>query len=132
LSLDDNGFDLTQEPKKVFVNLIIWNMKIIETQIYFSGIVSAAVRSLRGLIGSLSENSQKKLESQLKQLKDFSDNGRFTSGDIEEIYQQVSAYLHKTYLAEVNRGIIPSATLNLTAPNPKAKKYPKTLSAAIE
>ena len=101
MSLDNDGFDLTQEPKKVFVNFLIFNMKMIETQIYFSGTVSAAVRSLRGLIGSLSEKSQKTLKPQLQKLTEFSNNGRFTSSDIETIYQVVCAYLHKTYLKDV-------------------------------
>ena len=101
MNLDNDGFDLTQEPKKVFVNFILFNMKIIETQIYFSGTVSAAVTSLRGLIGSLNQQSQKKLKPELEKLKEYASNGRFTRLDIETIYQDVSAYLHKTYLKEV-------------------------------
>lgn len=99
MSFKEN-FDLTQETKKVFANFLIFNMKQIEFQIFFSRDVAAAIRSMRGLIGSLDEKGHKKLDSQLKRLEEF-DAGRGCSRlEIEQIYREICAYLHKAFLRE--------------------------------
>lgn len=127
----EEGFDLTQEPKNVFVSFLIYNMKQIEFQIFFSSHSSSAIRSLRGLIGSLSKEAQKKLKKEYDKLREWDQTGRCTRLDLENVYNTVCAFLHTTYLAEVSRGIIPASTLPSEGPRPKAKKYKKTLPDGV-
>jgi len=75
--------DFTAEPKKVFVNFLIFNLKQIEWQIYFDGTATSAIKSLRGLIGSLDEKSQKKLEKEYAKLVKFNKLGSL----LERVYE---------------------------------------------
>ena len=92
--------DFSGEPRKVFVNFLIFNLKHIEFQLFFGGSPKAAIKSLRGLICSLDGESQKKLDEQLKELIKFDDNKLAFRNDIEKIYRNICAYLHKEYLTE--------------------------------
>ncbi len=94
-------FDFDQEPRKVFINFLIYNMKQIEFQIFFTRKLSPAVKSLRGLIGSLDAKSQKTLKRLYESLVRFDATGNFQRSDVEHIYNEVCAYLHKTYLKEM-------------------------------
>ena len=94
-------FDLTQEPRKVFVNFLIFNMKLIEQKIFFDGEATSAIRPLRGLIKSLDSKSQKRLKPQLDRLLRYERDIRLCSREeIEHTYGEVSTYLHATYLKE--------------------------------
>jgi len=103
MSWGENPADFTGEPKKVFVNFLIFNMKQIEAQIFFGGSARAAIISLQGLIGSLDEKSQKKLVDEYSQLTKFENNGTASKTEIKGIYNKVCAYLHETYLEELHR-----------------------------
>lgn len=94
--------NLSQEPKKILCNFLIFTMKQIQSQIFFEGTVTAAVTSLRGLIKSLDDKSHEALKTELDKLTKFAENGRFTRMDVEELYQSVCAYLHQTYLREIH------------------------------
>jgi len=95
--------DFTGEPRKVFVNFLIFNLKQIEWQIFFGGTATSAIKSLQGLIGSLDGKSQKKLEEEYNQLIKFENNGTCGRNEIINIYRKVCAYLHETYLEELHR-----------------------------
>ena len=123
---EDFGFD--QEPRKMFVSFLIWNINQVEQRLYLFPNTVKAIYALEGLISSLDAKSQKTLEPQLKQLESFHTNFNLCSRTkLKQIYQEVLRYLHRTYLSEVTRGIIPASTLPPTTPKPKAKQYKKTL-----
>jgi len=100
LSWGESPGDFTGEPRKVFVNFLIFNLKQIEAQIFFGGAATTAIKSLRGLIGSLDKKSQKKLEKQYAKLVKFDNNGTCGRNEIEDVYRKVCAYLHEKYLKE--------------------------------
>jgi hypothetical protein len=58
---------------------------------------------LQGLIDSLDEKSQEQLSKQRETLESFH-NGNLDGKDLEQVYKEISCYLHKTYLAEVRYG----------------------------
>jgi len=103
MSWGESPEDFTGEPRKVFVNFLIYNLKQIEWQIFFEGSATSAIKSLQGLIGSLDEKSQKKLEEEYNQLIKFEATGMCGRAEIKEIYRKVCAYLHETYLEELYR-----------------------------
>jgi len=95
--------DFNQEPRKVFINFLIWNIKEIETHLFYGGKMSHAIRLLQGLISSLDQKSQKALETQFGKLIGYESN-LLTLSDRTELvtnYRDVLAYLHETYLKEV-------------------------------
>ncbi len=75
MAFDEINWD--QEPRKVFVNFLIYNMKQIEFQIYFTRKLSPAVKMLRGLLGSLDFDSQATLKEQMEALQRFDATGNF-------------------------------------------------------
>ena len=93
--------DFLGEPRKVFINFLIWNLKEIETQLFFGGRASQAVSRLRGLISVLDVKSQQQLEPQLKKLLEFDGGKPYYKTDVEIIFREVTAYLHETYLKEL-------------------------------
>ena len=96
------GMDLTQEPRKVFVNFLILNINQVEQKIFFSRNHIQAIRPLQGLISSLDSKSQENLKEQLEQLNSFEMNVNLCTRDvITKIYREVLKYLHATYLKEV-------------------------------
>ena len=131
MSWGESPADFTGEPRKVFVNFLIFNLKQIEAQIFFGGSATSAIKSLRGLIGSLDKKSQKRLKDEYDMLIKFENNGTSVRTDIEDAYRKVCAFLHDTYLSEVSRGIIPASTLPSAKPKPTAKQYKRTLSEDV-
>jgi len=116
--------DLTQEPRKVFVNFLILNINQVEQMLYFSRSFISAVRPLRGLIGSLNTQSQEKLEPQLKQLQSFEANINLCSREtLEQIYREVLRFLHATYLKEIQFARPKHPSENISVPN-VSKKTP--------
>jgi len=95
--------DFNQEPRKVFINFLIWNIKEIETQLFYGGRTSHAIRLLQGLISSLDQKSQKALETQFDKLLGYESNILTLSSRTElvTIYKATLAFLHETYLKEV-------------------------------
>lgn len=92
------SIDYSQDPRKVFVNFLLWNIKEIEGQIYFSsGRSRQATRLLTGLIDSLDQNSKEKLKDQYERLTLMKAP---LPGDLEQLYRDIMTYLHQTYLQE--------------------------------
>jgi hypothetical protein len=97
------SIDFSQEPRKVFLNLLLWNIKIVEDAIYVRGRDNDAISLLMGLIDSLDDASKKRLDRQHKKLLAFQQATEILyPGQIEQIYREVLTYLHETYLREVN------------------------------
>jgi len=94
--------DFQGEPRKVFINFLIWNIKQIEDKIYYQHRFSTAVTPLMGLIDSLDIKSKGTLKEQYAKLEDVN-RGKtaLTYGMLETVYKEVLSYLHNTYLAEV-------------------------------
>ena len=94
--------DFVGDPRKVFINYLIFLIKEIEYRIYLCSKVSTAIVPLMGLIDSLDETSKDKLKTQYEQLKGMKEGKvRIQNGVVEELYRMVLTYLHGTYLAEV-------------------------------
>jgi len=104
---------LLQEPRKVFINLIlIQSIREIQIAIFTEGSPLRAVRPLRGLIASLRDGSKKTLQKKHDRLQEFEANPKLASRkEIEQIYWDVMSYLHTTYLKE----------FGIRALNPKPK-----------
>lgn len=104
---------LLQEPRKVFINLIlIQSIREIQTAIFTLGAPLRAVRPLRGLIASLHDGSKHSLAKYYERLQYFEQNPKAASrGEIERIYFEIMTYLHKNYLKE----------FGIRALNPKPK-----------
>jgi len=93
--------DFQGEPKKVFVNLLIKNVFMIEQRIFFESRYLAAIEPLQGLINSLRQGSTEALDKQYKELQSFEANTNLlTVARIKEIYRDVMAFLHKNYLQD--------------------------------
>ena len=93
--------DFNQEPRKVFVNYLIWTAKIIETKLFMTGEACSVIRLLKGLITKLDRKSQQTLKPQLAKLVDFEDDVySLTLEDLDRIFSEVMAFLHETYLKE--------------------------------
>ena len=96
------------EPKNVFVNSLILVSRQIEYSLYFEQAnVTQVLPQLQGLIDMLDKKSQK----ELKNITDKITNYRFNTSqiktriEIEQLYSQITAYLHETYLKEVRVAI---------------------------
>jgi hypothetical protein len=95
--------DFLGDPRKNFVALLIWDIKIIQTQIYLERKPLRAVSSLMGLIDTLDADSKKKLENQYKKLDDIFHNALLaTTEDIQKLFRQILSFLHTTYLRETH------------------------------
>lgn len=94
--------DFNQEPRKVFVNWLIWTGKVVEEQLYMGGKTSLAVRGMRALINKLDEKSKEKLKPQLDRLLEIESNVLSLNSriDLEQIFSEILSYLHNTYLKE--------------------------------
>lgn len=103
MSWGESPADFTGEPRKVFINFLIWNMKQIESILYFGKQSMLAIRPIQGLIDSLDKQSKKKLQKEYEALMKIS-RGEYVAygnGDVEAIYSKVSNYLHEAFLKEV-------------------------------
>lgn len=101
MSWGEKPEDFIGEPKNVFVNFLIWNLKNISTFLFYNRQFSKAIGPLMETIASLDDKSQKKLKNQYKQLEAFwVGENKPTSMELETIYREVVAYLHKTYLKQ--------------------------------
>jgi len=101
MSWGDSPADFVGEPRKVFINYLIWQLKQIEWRIYYERRSSLAIRPMRGLIASLSKESKKSLEGEYKQLQSFEANVNLASREVvEQIFWSVNNFLQDTYLKE--------------------------------
>ena len=94
--------DFLGEPRKVFVNYLIWTSKIVEENLFMGGKVSMAVRAMRALIAKLDEKSKKKLKPQLDRLLEIETNVLTLNSrtELEQIFSEILTYLHESYLKE--------------------------------
>jgi len=94
--------DFSGEPRKVFINFLIWNIKQIEDRIYFFSKVSTAIVPLMGLIDSLDKKSKETLKEQYELLKAMKEGKRgMHNGIVEQTYREILTYLHENFLQEV-------------------------------
>lgn len=104
--MENTEIDFTQEPRNVFVNMLIWNLKGIEESLYsvINFDANSVARKIIGLIDTLDAGSQKTLEPQRKHLEEMTRGTKPRNfNDLADLYRTVSSYLHKTYLAEAFR-----------------------------
>jgi len=93
--------DFQGEPKKVFVNLLIKNVFMIEVKLFYESRYLAAIEPLQGLINSLRRDSMDALDKQYKELVSFEANTNLCSPEkLKRIYRDVMAYLHENYLKD--------------------------------
>lgn len=119
------SFDqVTNEPKKVFLNILIGKTWDIETEIYCSGSKQKAITKMMGLIDSLSEESKKSL----KELRGHLVNDGHSPESIMKCFQDLTTYLNKTYFQEIHIGIVPSVSLPSNRKPPENKPIPPELS----
>jgi len=101
MSWGEKPADFVGEPRKVFINYLIWQLKQIEWLIYYQRRYISAIRPLRALVASLSKESKKSLEGQYKQLQSFEANINLCSREtLEQIFYSVNSFLQDTYLKE--------------------------------
>jgi len=98
--MSDSDLNFFEEPKKVFTNMIlIPRLSEVETMIYVGNRPSKAIRPMRGIIDSLNKNDQKKLAKLREKLANWElDPSSATRFAIEDVFRELSEYLHKTYL----------------------------------
>ena len=102
MSWGEHPSDFTGEPRKVFINFLIWNLKQIEEILYFTRRTSLAIRPLMGLVDSLDSKSKKALKNQYQKLQAMREGTVAVSREnIDEIYRNVLTHLHENYLQEV-------------------------------
>jgi len=118
--------DFNQEPKKVFINLLIWDIKIIQTLLYLQDKPLSAIVPMMGTIDSLDENSKKMLTKEREQLASFCKNTNLcTTQEMHRIYSKVLNYLHsgllKNFLARPKH---PSEHISVPDDNPTEETKP--------
>jgi len=112
-----------QEPKKVFVNFLILKINEIEERIFLLSRPLSAIEPLQGLINSLSAESMKELHQQYEDLESFEANVKLcSSAKIKQIYRDVLAFLHATYLKEMQFARPKHPSENISVPNVSKKK----------
>ena len=113
--------DYSIEPKKQLLNLLTITLFNIRMVIYHEHDYPTGLNELKGLIDILDEQSQKTLKKQRERIVELL-HGSYQREQIEEVVQQVSIYLHKTYLQEMTTGLIPTSTLPTDGKTPEKKK----------
>lgn len=124
--------DAAQEPRKVFLTLLITTVAGIKQELYNGRAAQRATLELMcGLIDILDEHSQKKLEHIYDTLVKYREGKTYLKHDITNLFSEICIYLHKTYLQEVNLGIVPAASLPTKEKAPEPKIYSKQLDARL-
>ena len=101
-----------QEPKKVFINVILVpTIRGIMDALYSSSLqgLMDCIRPMRGLIASLDTKGKKDLKSRNERLMAFETNTSLIQREeLETLFQEIMDYLHSNYLKEYRiRGINP-------------------------
>ena len=101
-----------QEPKKVFVNMIlIPNIRRCEEALYVTN-PFLSVRLMRGTIACLDEKAKEELENESRQLETWELDVRgVTRLELEHLFSRLLNYLHENYLREFG--------IRAINPNPK-------------
>lgn len=96
--------DYGQSPRNYFVNTLIQITRDIYYMIFVKRVsIIEIYPALKGVIGSLNEESQKDLAPLYKKIEQFENRQvRVTRHDIEKTYNELMQYLHTGYLKEVN------------------------------
>jgi hypothetical protein len=85
---------------------------------------------IKGIMDSLDETDKKHLKKQYDQLQKLRHNSSSEEA-IEELYTDITSYLHKNYLQEVHLGIIPAASIPTEAKPTSHEAVPSRLSAKL-
>ena len=101
-SWGQNPTDFLGEPKKVFVNWLIWTGKMIEIELYMGGRISHAIEMMLGIINKLDDSSFKKLKPQYDLLLKYEQNTHLITSkeELRKVNREISHHLHNTYLKE--------------------------------
>jgi hypothetical protein len=90
-----------QEPKKVFVNMVLIPCVRDCEEIIFKGRASEAIRPMRGLIACLDEKAKRDLSRQMERFQVFERNvSSLSRMDVEQLFSEILSYLHENYLKE--------------------------------
>jgi hypothetical protein len=103
----------------------------IESCLYITGPKTHSIAMMRGIIDSLAEQDKEQLKKQYAALSQFNDGGTLEQSSLENIYRELTTYLHKTYLQEINIPIVPSGSLPGTVDKPSKEAVPKRLGAKL-
>jgi hypothetical protein len=101
---DKETLTFDQDPRKVFINFLIYQLNYTVSGIYSytARLQRRSIRPLMGLIASLDERSKQALKDKYEELVRFDRTGNWTLGGLQEIYDNVLSYLHRTYLSEIS------------------------------
>jgi hypothetical protein len=102
----DENLDFSENPRKAFIGFLIYQLQPVVIGLYGNsqGMKRRSISALVGIIDSLDNHSQTSLEPERKALEDELKTTveQFNDDTLHGIYARVTAYLHKTYLAEIN------------------------------
>lgn len=85
---------------------------------------------LKGIMDSLDEGDKKTLKNQYDKVQHLRNNSA-SDQEIEQLYADITTYLHRNYLQEVHIGIIPASTIPTDNKPPSHEPVPSRLSAKL-
>lgn len=89
-----------QEPRKVFVNVIIIPYMNQIGFCFATGSPSDSVRIMRGLLNQLEDQDREVLKDVVKTLEGYEYKAPSNRLELEHLYQKISSHLHTYYLKE--------------------------------
>jgi len=119
---DDEAPSLDQEPRKVFLNSLIMKLREIEFHLYSPReLPTRSIRLMKGLIFGLDRKSNEKLKPLVDKLQSYERNTNLcTRQSLEQIHNELSMYLHDTYLQEFRRKRLEKKDLDAIEKSDKA------------
>ena len=107
------GYDFSEDPQKVFVNLLIRKLDMCYIALFESRDIIRTIALLKGIILTLSKSSKTSL-NKLKENLEKMENGEGRKMLMaEQIYGEITDYLHETYFKE---------TFGVRARNPRPRR----------
>ena len=102
MSQDD--VDFAEHPRKAFRGFLLYQLQPIVIGVYGNSSIMRrrSLSALMGLIDSLNTSSKEALATSRKDLEEMFASGQLDDKRIQKAYGDVTNYLHRTYLAEVN------------------------------
>lgn len=85
---------------------------------------------IKGIMDSLTKSDKAHLKKQYEKVVHLRNNSA-SEKEIEQLYGEVTDYLHGTYLQEIQMGIIPASTLPTDAKAPDKTPIPARLDAKL-
>lgn len=108
---EDYGF--SEDPQKVFVNLLIRKLDMCYIALFESRDIIRAIALLKGIILTLSKGSKTSLKKLQESLEKMENGEGRKMGSAEQIYGEITDYLHETYFKE---------TFGVRARNPRPRR----------